>query len=114
MLSLQRSKVAQGRKTDAWSLAPKGCGRSVSLEVGTDLDSKSFVIGGDKGGLVENIMNKRQGEEATTLLLNRPPPEPPSWNAGEFRVWKQHFNFIVCLLFTFHDKTVYFSVDYFY
>ncbi|CAH9061978.1 unnamed protein product [Cuscuta epithymum] len=103
MLNLWRPKVVQGRKMDAWSLAAKGHGRSVELEVGTDLDSRSFVLGGDKEGLVENLMNKRQREEETSVLLDRPPPEPPPWSAVESRIWKHLFNFTVCLRYIFHD-----------
>ncbi|CAH9145999.1 unnamed protein product, partial [Cuscuta epithymum] len=56
-----------------------------------------------------------------TVLPDRPPPpppppptEPPPWSTGEARVWKHPFIFIVCLCFTFHDQTAYFSVDYLY
>ncbi|CAH9080810.1 unnamed protein product, partial [Cuscuta epithymum] len=48
------------------------------------------------------------------VITDRPPPEPPPWNAGESRVWKHLFNFTVCLRFIFHDHTVYFSIDFFY
>ncbi|CAH9099545.1 unnamed protein product, partial [Cuscuta epithymum] len=76
-------------------LRSEGHGQSVRLWAGTDLD-------------------RRQGAEDATILLDRPPPELPSWSAREFRVWKQYFNFIVCLLFIFHYQTVYFFVGYFY
>ncbi|CAH9072924.1 unnamed protein product [Cuscuta epithymum] len=79
-----------------------------------DLDSRSSVLGGERGGLVENMMNKRQDEEEATILLDCPPPVLSQWSAGESRVWKQLFNFTVCLRFSFHDQTVYFFVGYFY
>ncbi|CAH9077655.1 unnamed protein product [Cuscuta europaea] len=77
MLVLRRPKVVQGQNTDAWSLAAKDRGRSMGLDAGTNLDSRSSVIGDDRRGLVENTMNKKQGEEAATLPLDRPPREPP-------------------------------------
>ncbi|CAH9094042.1 unnamed protein product [Cuscuta epithymum] len=101
------------REDDVWSLAVEGCagtgdgclvsggqkghGRSVGLEAGTNLDSRSSVLGSDRGGLVKNMMNKRQGEEEATVLPDRPPPEPPPWSAGASRVWKHLFNFTFCL-----------------
>ncbi|CAH9053099.1 unnamed protein product [Cuscuta epithymum] len=73
-------------------LRSKGHGRSVGLGARSDLD-------------------RRQGAEDASVLLDRPPLELPSWSAREFRVWKQYFNFIICLLFNFHGQTVLF---YFY
>ncbi|CAH9130122.1 unnamed protein product [Cuscuta epithymum] len=98
---------------DAWSPMGKGHGRSVGLEAGTDLDSRSSVLGGDIGSLIKNMINKRQGEEEATVLLDRPPLDPPLWSAEETRVWKHLFNFTLCLRFIFQDQTVYFSVGYF-
>ncbi|CAH9102435.1 unnamed protein product [Cuscuta epithymum] len=86
MFGLQRLKVVQGRKMNVWSTTARDHGRTVGLEAGTDLDLRSSVLGGDKGGLVENRMNKRQGDEEATVLLDRPPPEPLQWGAGESRV----------------------------
>ncbi|CAH9139524.1 unnamed protein product [Cuscuta epithymum] len=62
----------QGRKMEVWSQAAKGHGRSVGLEAATDLNSRSSVLGGDRGSSIENVMNKRQDEEEATLLLGRP------------------------------------------
>ncbi|CAH9072338.1 unnamed protein product [Cuscuta epithymum] len=70
----------------------KSHGRSVGLRAGSDLD-------------------RRQGAEDDSVLLDCPPPEPPPWSVGESRVWRQYFNFIICLLFNFHGQTVLF---YFY
>ncbi|CAH9148965.1 unnamed protein product [Cuscuta epithymum] len=72
MLGLQRPNVVQGRETDAWSQAVKGHGRSMGLVAGTDLESRSFMLGGDRGGLIEIMMKKSQGEEEATVLLDRP------------------------------------------
>ncbi|CAH9139523.1 unnamed protein product [Cuscuta epithymum] len=57
---------------EVWSQAAKGHGRSVGLEAATDLNSRSSVLGGDRGSSIENVMNKRQDEEEATLLLGRP------------------------------------------
>ncbi|CAH9059941.1 unnamed protein product [Cuscuta europaea] len=51
-------------------------------------------------------MNKRQSEEKGTVMLARPPLEPPPWSAGEFRIWNKTselcFNsFLFCLCFYF-------------
>ncbi|CAH9081702.1 unnamed protein product [Cuscuta epithymum] len=64
-----------------------------------------------RGARAGSDLDRRQRVEDTSVLLDRPPPEPPPWRKGEFRVWKQYFDFIVYLLFNFHGHTVLF---YFY
>ncbi|CAH9075925.1 unnamed protein product, partial [Cuscuta europaea] len=71
MLGLRWPMVVHGRKMDDWS--------STAKEAGTDLDSMSFVIGGDRGDTADHS-----------------PPEPPSWSARESKIWKPLFNFTVC------------------
>ncbi|CAH9145828.1 unnamed protein product [Cuscuta epithymum] len=58
MLGLRRPKVVEVQKMDDWPLAAKDHERSVGLEAGTDLDPRSSVLGGDRRGLVENMMKK--------------------------------------------------------
>ncbi|CAH9062319.1 unnamed protein product [Cuscuta epithymum] len=62
-------------------------------------------------GWIRSGSEARGGRCFSTVGPSPGPPEPPPWSAGESRVWKQYFNFIICLLFNFHGQTVLF---YFY
>ncbi|CAH9095441.1 unnamed protein product [Cuscuta epithymum] len=101
----------------------KGHGRSLWLKAGTDLNSRSYVIGGKSGGSTENVMNKRHHEEETIVPPTRPPPElPPEYQKQiggsgtwlEVVLWKkeQEFYFIVFLPFNVFDHNVCFCFWY--